>query len=69
MPGKTVLDANVLYSARLRDLWMELAVAGVVDIVWTERVARHRDMCFPSGVSFRQRSVYSPVSLPSQALA
>lgn len=38
MPGKTVLDANVLYSARLRDLWMELAVSGLVGIVWTDRI-------------------------------
>ena len=38
MPGKIVLDANVLYSARLRDLWMELGVSGLVDLVWTEQI-------------------------------
>lgn len=38
MPGKALLDANVLYSARLRDLWMELAVSGLVVIAWTDRI-------------------------------
>jgi predicted nucleic acid-binding protein len=38
MSGKAVLDANVLYSARLRDLWMELAVSGLVGIAWTDRI-------------------------------
>src|SRR5262245_45917858 len=38
MPAKVVLDSNVLYSARLRDLWMELGVAGLVSIVWTDRI-------------------------------
>jgi predicted nucleic acid-binding protein len=38
MPAKVVLDSNVLYSARLRDLWMELGVAGLVSLVWTERI-------------------------------
>ena len=38
MPAKIVLDANVLYSARLRDLWMELGVAGLVHPVWTDRI-------------------------------
>lgn len=38
MTRKVVLDANVLYSARLRDLFMELAVAGVIEIVWTRRI-------------------------------
>jgi hypothetical protein len=38
MPVKVVLDANVLYSARLRDLWMELGVAGLVSLVWTDRI-------------------------------
>jgi predicted nucleic acid-binding protein len=37
MPSKLVLDANVLYSARLR-LWLELGVSGLVDLVWTERI-------------------------------
>jgi predicted nucleic acid-binding protein len=38
MALKVVLDANVLYSARLRDLLMELAVAGIFDVVWTKRI-------------------------------
>lgn len=38
MTRKVVLDANVLYSARLRDLFMELAVAGFIDIFWTKRI-------------------------------
>jgi predicted nucleic acid-binding protein len=38
MPAKVVLDSNVLYSARLRDLWMELGVAGLVSLVWTDRI-------------------------------
>jgi predicted nucleic acid-binding protein len=38
MASKVVLDANVLYSARLRDLFMELAVSGLVDIVWTKHI-------------------------------
>jgi hypothetical protein len=38
MLAKVVLDSNVLYSARLRDLWMELGVAGLVSLVWTERI-------------------------------
>lgn len=38
MSRTIVLDANVLYSARLRDLWMELGVAGLVNPVWTTRI-------------------------------
>lgn len=38
MPAKVVLDSNVLYSARLRDLWMEIGVAGLVSLVWTDRI-------------------------------
>lgn len=35
---KIVLDANVLYSARLRDLWMELGAARLIQIHWTARI-------------------------------
>ncbi len=38
MRTKIVLDANVLYSARLRDLWMELSSAGLAQIRWTARI-------------------------------
>src|SRR5262245_46171865 len=38
MPRRVLLDANVLYSARLRDLWMELGVSALIDLVWTERI-------------------------------
>jgi len=38
-----VLDANVLYPARLRDLFLRLAVAGHYRALWTERIL---DECF-----------------------
>jgi len=38
MPTTFVLDANVLYSARLRDLWLQLAATGVARIAWTEAI-------------------------------
>jgi len=38
MPLKIALDANVLFSARLRDLWMELGSTGLVQIHWTDRI-------------------------------
>jgi predicted nucleic acid-binding protein len=38
-----VLDANVLYSARLRDLFLRLAIAGQYRALWTERIL---DECF-----------------------
>jgi len=40
MPARVVLDANVLYSARLRDLWMELGLSGLVALGWTDRIER-----------------------------
>jgi hypothetical protein len=40
-----VLDANVLYSARLRDLFLRLAIAGHYRALWTERIL---DECFKS---------------------
>lgn len=33
-----VLDANVLYSARLRDLWLQLAASGAARVVWTDKI-------------------------------
>lgn len=38
-----VLDANVLYPARLRDLFLRLAIAGLYRALWTERIL---DECF-----------------------
>lgn len=38
MQIKIVLDANVLFSARLRDLWMELGSTGLVQLHWTDRI-------------------------------
>jgi hypothetical protein len=38
-----VLDANVLYPARVRDLLLSLAVAGHYQALWTERIL---DECF-----------------------
>lgn len=40
-----VLDANVLYSARLRDLFVRLAIAAHYQARWTERIL---DECFKS---------------------
>ncbi len=40
-----VLDANVLYPARLRDLLVRLAIAGQYHARWTERIL---DECFDS---------------------
>ncbi len=40
-----VLDANVLYPARLRDLFLRLAIAGHYQALWTERIL---DECFDS---------------------
>ena len=38
-----VLDANVLYPARLRDLFLRLAIAGLYRALWSERIF---DECF-----------------------
>lgn len=38
-----VLDANVLYPARVRDLLLRLAIAGRYRALWTERIL---DECF-----------------------
>jgi hypothetical protein len=38
MRTKILLDANVLYPARLRDLWMELGSTGLAQIHWTARI-------------------------------
>ncbi len=38
-----VLDANVLYPARLRDLFLRLAIAGLYRARWTDRIL---DECF-----------------------
>jgi len=38
-----VVDANVLYPARLRDLFLRLAIAGHYRALWTERIL---DECF-----------------------
>lgn len=38
-----VLDANVLYPARLRDLFMRLAIAGLYQARWSDRIL---DECF-----------------------
>ncbi len=38
MPSGFVLDANVLYSARLRDLWLQIGAAGVARIFWTDTI-------------------------------
>ena len=40
-----VLDANVLYPARLRDLFLRLAIAGLFAARWTEQIL---DECFAS---------------------
>lgn len=45
-----VLDANVLYSARLRDLFVRLAIAGHYQARWTERIL---DECFNSLLAAR----------------
>ena len=51
-----VLDANVLYPARLRDLLLRLAIAGLYRALWTERIL---DECFENLSNDR------PISLPS----
>ncbi len=45
-----VLDANVLYPARLRDLLIRLAIAGLYQARWTERIL---DECFDNVVADR----------------
>jgi len=40
-----VLDANVLYPARLRDLFVRLAIAGLYQARWSDRIL---DECFAS---------------------
>jgi len=45
-----LLDANVLYPARLRDLLVRLAIAGQYQARWTERIL---DECFESLVADR----------------
>lgn len=45
-----VLDANVLYPARLRDLLIRLAIAGLYQARWTERIL---DECFDNLVADR----------------
>lgn len=38
MAGRFVLDANVLFSARLRDLFLQLRLSGVAHVFWTETI-------------------------------
>ncbi len=45
-----VLDANVLYPARLRDLFVRLAIAGMYQARWTDQIL---DECFRSIISDR----------------
>ena len=43
MPIVAILDANVLFSARIRDLMVRLALAGLFQARWTDRIL---DECF-----------------------
>jgi len=38
MPERFILDANVLYSARLRDLFLQLHRNGAASVFWTQRI-------------------------------
>ena len=38
MPERVILDANVLYSARLRDLFLQLHRNGAAHVYWTQRI-------------------------------
>ncbi|MFZ4122126.1 MAG: PIN domain-containing protein [Caulobacterales bacterium] len=38
MPERFILDANVLYSARLRDLFLQLHRNGTAYVYWTQRI-------------------------------
>lgn len=38
MAGRFVLDANVLFSARLRDLFLQLRLSGVAHVFWTDAI-------------------------------
>jgi len=49
-PLVAVLDANVLYPARLRDLLIRLAIAGLYQARWTERILGE---CFDNLVADR----------------
>jgi predicted nucleic acid-binding protein len=49
-PTVVLLDANVLYPARLRDLLIRLAIAGLYQARWSERIL---DECFGSLVADR----------------
>lgn len=46
--SRAVLDANVLYPARLRDLFVRLAIAGLYQARWTDQIL---DECFSSIVA------------------
>lgn len=51
MSGRVaLLDANVLYPARLRDLFLRLAIGGVYQARWTDRIL---DECFDNLASDR----------------
>lgn len=51
MSGRVaLLDANVLYPARLRDLFLRLAIGGLYEARWTERIL---DECFDNLASDR----------------
>jgi predicted nucleic acid-binding protein len=45
-----VLDANVLYPARLRDLFIRLSIAGLIRARWSERIL---DECFSNLIADR----------------
>ncbi len=38
MPERFILDANVLYSARLRDLFLQLHRNGAAYVYWNQRI-------------------------------
>ncbi len=67
MPKAAILDANVLYSAPLRDLLLQLAFVGLyqarwsaeIDDEWNATLSLH-DLSWPTVLSVLERQCIAP---------
>jgi len=51
MPERFMLDANVLYSARLRDLFLQLHRNGAAYVYWTQRIENEWTAALAAGAA------------------
>jgi predicted nucleic acid-binding protein len=61
-----VLDANVIYPARLRDLFIRLSIGGLIQAKWSERIL---DECFDNLIADRPDLDTSKLARTRQLMA